>query len=384
MNTKILALFFTRGISLKTWVETGLFEREKLLYQSHLECGDLKQVFWLTYGVNDEQIAERLAKQGKLHKSITVCQMPKFFNFALGSWLYSFIIPFVHFKTLQKTQVFKTNQIDGSWSAVFAKWLFKKPLVVRTGFTQSIFFKKAGKNILILILSKAVELFAYKFSNSIIVASHSDKDYITDQYQLSLDKINVLHNYIDTKMFEPLESDKFKDRVVFIGRLTQQKNLYNLIDAIVKTNLRLDIYGQGELQDELELYAQKEGAQVTFKGIISNSELPAILNQYHYFILPSKYEGMPKALLEAMACSLICIGTNVKGINEVIVDNVNGFLAKNITKEGILDVIDRALNCSKKDFISQNARLTIKKSFSLKSIQKKDILILSNLAKTYE
>ena len=60
MSTKTLALFFTRGISLKIWKETGLLEREKLLYHAHLECGDLQQVLWMTYGALDEKIAKDL------------------------------------------------------------------------------------------------------------------------------------------------------------------------------------------------------------------------------------------------------------------------------------------------------------------------------------
>ena len=384
MSTKTLALFFTRGISLKIWKETGLFEREKLLYHAHLECGDLHQVHWMTYGALDEQIAKDLKSQGQLHRSVVLCQMPKFFNFFLGSWLYSFVLPLVHYKALRKSQVFKTNQIDGSWTAVLAKWLYNKPLIVRTGFTQSIFFKKAGKNMLVLFLSQAVERFAYKFANSAVVASRSDQQYIMDQYQLNTDKVNVIHNYIDTKVFKPVESEKFKDRVVFVGRLNQQKNLFNLIDAISQTNLNLDVYGQGDLKDSLESHAQKKEVKVSFKGVVNNNELPTILNHYHYYILPSKYEGMPKTLLEAMACSLVCIGTDVKGINEVIEDGVSGFLAKTTDTADIVDAITRAINYSNPNTISQNARLLIGENFSLDSFQKKEISIVNDLVGTHD
>jgi glycosyltransferase involved in cell wall biosynthesis len=384
MSTTTLALFFTRGISLQTWEETGLLEREKLIYHSHLECGNLNQVIWITYGASDSLIAENLKNQGRLHNSIIVCPMPKFFNFFLGSWLYSFLLPLIHFKSINNSQILKTNQIDGSWAAVISKWIFNKPLIIRTGFTQSIFFKKANKNFLVIFLSKLVERFAYKFCDSAIVSSHSDKEYIRDCFKLSLDKINVIHNYIDTEIFKPLKVDKFIDRLVFVGRLNKQKNIHNLLDSISKANLTLDIYGNGDLQEELKLHVEKDQSQVNFKGVVSNSELPAILNRYQYFILPSVSEGMPKALLEAMACSLICVGTNVKGINEVIVDNVNGFLAKNIDNESILEAINKALNCSDRSLITKNARLTIKESFSLESIQKKEMSLLNNLVKENE
>ena len=53
-----LALFFTRGISLKLWFETGLFDREKQLYEEHLRRGHLKKIYWLTYGIDDAELAD--------------------------------------------------------------------------------------------------------------------------------------------------------------------------------------------------------------------------------------------------------------------------------------------------------------------------------------
>jgi len=157
-----------------------------------------------------------------------------------------------------------------------------------------------------------------------------------------------------------------------------------LIDAMSQTNLNLDIYGQGELKDSLESHAQKKEVKVSFKGVVTNNELPTILNQYHYYILPSKYEGMPKTLLEAMACSLVCIGTDVKGINEVIEDGVSGFLAKTTDTADIVDAISRAINYSNPNTISQNARLLIVENFSLDFFQKKEISIVNDLVGTHD
>ena len=52
----ILSLFFTRGISLEVWLNQGLFDREKLIYEKHLIQGNLKKVYWLTYGSNDKKL----------------------------------------------------------------------------------------------------------------------------------------------------------------------------------------------------------------------------------------------------------------------------------------------------------------------------------------
>ena len=63
-------------------------------------------------------------------------------------------------------------------------------------------------------------------------------------------------------------------------------------------------------------------------GTVPNSDMPRLLNSSEVFVLPSNYEGSPKALLEAMACGLPVIGTDVPGIREVIQHGVNGLLCE--------------------------------------------------------
>jgi len=367
----ILCLFFTRNVSLETWIDIGLFEREKLLYHKHLNNGNFSKVYWLTYGSKDKKLSRELIKRGELHSSIEVCQMPYFFNIPkMGSWFYSFLMPIIHWKALRKVDYLKTNQMDGGWSAVLAKWIYKKTLIARTGYTQSIFLKRSGKNRLILWLSSLVESVVYRFCDIAIVASYQDKKYLLDKYRLMDDKVTVIPNYIDITKFHPLDSKKYVDRLIFVGRLNKQKNLFRLIDAVSKANVILDIFGDGELKEKLKLYAVENSVTVNFMGIVPNSELPQTLNHYRYFIIPSFYEGMPKALLEAMACGLVCIGTDVSGINEVIDDNINGFLSKGVDAMSIYDSIVLATesNHEKLNTISESAFKLIKKDYSLEAI----------------
>jgi glycosyltransferase involved in cell wall biosynthesis len=379
MNNKNLCLFFTRGVSLKSWLESGLFEREKQIYEAHLNSGVLKSVVWLTYGSEDFLIANRLKMQGQLHVDIAVIQMPRVFNFLLGSWIYSLLLPFIHARVIKKCDIYKTNQMDGSWTAVLAKFLYRKPLLLRTGYTQSIFLKKKNKNSFILWLSSAVELFAYRSCSLGIVSSYQDKYYLIKKYNLASNKVKVIHNYINTEFFKPKESVKYKNRVVFVGRLNKQKNLINLIDAIIQTNLTLDIYGEGELRDALQSHAANKGAKVNFLGVVNNNELPDLLNQYKYYILPSLFEGMPKTLLEAMSCSLVCIGTNANGINEVIDDGVNGFLSTGFDATNLVDVINKVLAYENIDDIAYQARSLVVDRYSLPYVQQKEKEVLASV-----
>lgn len=372
----ILVLFFTRGVSLKTWLDTGLFYREKLIYEEHLKRGNLKEVYWLTYGYKDGELEKTLKKNGGLHPDIKVVPMPRYFSIRkIGSWLYSIIMPFMQRDLMKKADILKTNQIDGSWAAVISKYIYKKPLILRSGFiisnrpkfSQNIKIV-SRKNLRFFIL---VEWLSFKCCNIAVVSSKNDKQYLCKKYNINPDNIHVLYNYIDVDQFYPMNVQKYDNRIVFVGRLSQEKNLSNLIRAITETGLTLDIYGIGELKSELEKLTIEIGGKVNFRGTVPNNEIPIILNKYKYFILPSFYEGMPKTLLEAMACGLVCIGTNVKGINEIIEDSKTGYLAYDTGYLELAEAIKKAYR-SDNNYIGLNARRKIVDFYSLKEIVRKE------------
>ncbi len=374
-----LALFFTRNVSLKLWVDKGLFDREKLLYEEHLRRGHFRKVYWLTYGTDDAEIACGLKAAGRLHPDIVVLPMARFFSGKWGRLIYSLLMPLFHRRRLKAADVFKTNQMDGSWSAVIAKWLYHKPLVVRTGYTASLFADRQN-NVKSKRNYERIERFAYRRADIGIVASHRDKQYICSKYHISPAKIEVLHNYINTAIFHPTDYEKYENRLIFVGRLEQQKNLFNLIKAVSGNNLTLDIYGEGKLRDKLEILAKELNVKVNFMGVVDNNRLPAVLNRYRYYILPSFYEGMPKALLEAMVCGLVCIGTNVDGINQIIDDGVNGYLAKGTGPQAIAEAINRAINLLN-DHIIREAVRRIHDGFSLQIVAERENEIIAGLKK---
>ena len=370
-----LILFFTYGVSVNQWVRQGLFDREKLLYEELLRKKSISKIFWLTYCSKDRHVAEELEKAGRLDSNIEVLPMPAFFNFPFGKFIYSILLPIIYKNKLKEADVLMTNQMSGSWSAVIAKKLYKKQLIIRTGYTLSLFLDKRHKAKFRAFVARVVERIAYKNADAAVVASRDDSDYICSNYKIHQQKVNIFGNYIDTDIFKPSNCEKYTDRIVFIGRLTKQKNLFNLLEAVSKTPFYLDIYGQGELKNELEQKAKDLNLKADFKGVVPNCELPLILNHYKYYILPSFYEGMPKTLLEAMACGLICIGTNVTGINEVLVDGINGYLAKGTDPDDILHSIQKAAKNSDVS-ITNSAVETIKIGYSLNSIVNKYINLL--------
>lgn len=376
-----LALFFSRGVSLQLWVDKGLFEREKLLYEVYLEQNFFHKIYWLTYGSKDGILAKELKRSGQLHKSIEVISMPKIFNIPkFGSYLYSFFLPLVTKKYLKKSMVYKTNQTDGSWSAVLAKKLYKKKLLYRTGYTMSQLENSLKRfSYLSRKFIEIFEAFSYRNADFSLVASRHNLEYVQDKYSLDMNKISINYNFIDHQQFYDTDVER-EEKVVFVGRLSDEKNIFNLIKALEGLELPLEIYGSGPLEDELTRLVNQQDLSVKFMGNIANNQLPEVLNKAKYFALVSSHEGMPKALIEGMACGCVCIGTNVTGINEVILHN-NGLLAKGISSKSIQEVFLKAkkLNNSEVTMLKRFAKEHIEKNFTLQNVFKKEKRVLEDL-----
>lgn len=108
---------------------------------------------------------------------------------------------------------------------------------------------------------------------------------------------------------------------LFVGTLEQYQKapdvLVKAFNEIKDKNITLTIIGDGRKKNELERIC--ENRQVTFLGKLKNSsEVRKYLTEKSFFVLPSRGEGLPRAMIEAMACSCICVGSRIGGIEELI------------------------------------------------------------------
>ena len=112
----------------------------------------------------------------------------------------------------------------------------------------------------------------------------------------------------------------------------------------------------------MSLILKKFENKIFIKKRIDNEKLPELFNYHENFIIASDYEGNPKSLLEAMACELMVIGSNVRGINSVIEDGKNGFLFDKKNLNSLTKIIDKLLtDFTEKEIFKKNARLKILK-----------------------
>ena len=296
---------------------------------------------------------------------------------------YRWLMPFLHWKKIRGCDFFKTNQLK-SRAALIGKIINRRAkLILRTGWTQSLFqIKQNGQ------ADKKVicwEKIAYGLADMGLVTSEGDRAYLMEQYKIKPEKIIVTANYIDTDKFTPTAGEKYDRRIVYSGKIAQQKNLGALIKALVKTGVALDIIGGAmdekseKLQNELVKSATELGVELTFSGRLPNEELPKILNKYKIYVLPSLYEGMPKSLLEAMSVGLACVGTNVEGAREIIKNGVTGFLAGTDSESLRQNILALINNEELRVKLGRAARRFVVDNFALKTQIGKEISIYEKL-----
>ena len=209
-----------------------------------------------------------------------------------------------------------------------------------------------------------------KLADKIIVVSNATRKYV-----LSLgadpEKIVILHNGVDIHRFRPLNNSKMEIRKKLGIRedskvaLTVRRLVYkNGIDTLLKSAEKVvkkdpDVFfliiGKGPDLSEIKIRIQKLGMEKNIKllGFISDKELPLYYNSADFFILPSKSgEGLPLVSLEAMACGLPVIATNVGGIKEILDEQYSIVVPPDdpySIEKAILDLSQRNMKRIKKD-----------------------------------
>jgi glycosyltransferase involved in cell wall biosynthesis len=119
--------------------------------------------------------------------------------------------------------------------------------------------------------------------------------------------------------------------VLSVGRLTEQKGHVYLLEAIPAIleqfpDTIFAVAGDGPLRADLEARAKRLGIAKSVRLLGTRFDVPELLQMAHIFVLPSLWEGLPIALLEAMGAGLPVVATRVEGVEEVIVDGENGLL----------------------------------------------------------
>jgi glycosyltransferase involved in cell wall biosynthesis len=164
--------------------------------------------------------------------------------------------------------------------------------------------------------------------------------------------IHVIPNGVDVQRFRPGGSPARNGsvRLLYVGRLTYQKGVDVLIQALhklaSKIQFEVELVGDGNARRPLERMVQKFGLaeRLHFTGWLDQTEIPQRYQQADIFVLPSRDEGMANVILEAMASGLPVIATSIAGNVELVQHGENGLLVTPDDPEQLADALLALMN----------------------------------------
>lgn len=259
------------------------------------------------------------SKEGNLHLHLIPAITKRQFVFFITSWFIVYIIKRYH---INKFVV--QCPIMGGFTAALCSKIFNIPFMVEIHGEE--YFKYfSQKNILYKILDK-IQRFTFSQAKVIRSLSQNMSDKLVENGIKN--RIVIIPNRVDLKIFniskenfdvsEPLE-------IVSVGRFVPAKNYETLIKVCVKKGYNLKLIGAGHLKSKyLHLIDKAHG--ITLIDWLSQNELNKLVVGCDLYIQSSVSEGVPRAIIEAMAMKMPIISTKAGSVEGVLVDNYNCLL----------------------------------------------------------
>jgi glycosyltransferase involved in cell wall biosynthesis len=203
-----------------------------------------------------------------------------------------------------------------------------------------------------------LEYLGGKLCDAVIVLSEEDRQIAVRKLRLAPAKVHLIPNGVDLAAYgagdeesrRKIRAEVFhvydRDTVCIgmVGRLWRQKNPLCLLRAAQRvlqnshgSSVKFIFIGDGELRSELEREIAEAGLQEHIQLLGWRTDVPTLLQSLDIFALPSMWEGMPLAILEAMASSLPCVVSNIPGNRDLVADAREGYLFPSDDDERMAD-----------------------------------------------
>ncbi|MFC4652859.1 glycosyltransferase family 4 protein [Lactococcus nasutitermitis] len=211
------------------------------------------------------------------------------------------------------------------------------------------------------------------YCDYLIVLGENWKNFYHKEIKVPNRKIEILHNAVLCSPIYYYDSSSLI--ITMFGRLGKRKGTYDVLKVASRfkennQNIQFKLYGDGEIEIVRDIIAKNNLTNVFVGGWVDGDKKVEAMKEAALNILPSYNEGMPMAILESMSLGIPNISTNVGSIEEVIEDQVNGFIIKPGDEEKLYSVIKNYMCDSDKEYkvqLSNQARNTIVEKFNIRN-----------------
>ncbi len=230
-------------------------------------------------------------------------------------------------------------------AGIFTRELLQVPLILTTHSLETHRPWKVEQLGNGYFLSRWIENHAYNTADGVIAVSQQMKTDVIEAYGINPEKVTVIHNGIDPEFYKPtFDLELLKEYginpdvpfVLFVGRITRQKGISQLISAAKYFDKNCQIVLCAGAPDTPEIAAETETLINELKsqrdGVILISEMlprekiKVLYSHARVFACPSLYEPFGIINLEAMSCETPVVGSSVGGIPEIIIEGKTGYL----------------------------------------------------------
>ncbi len=239
---------------------------------------------------------------------------------------------------------FMPNVVVSFW----IQTIFYATLTKKFSNIDFIFSERNDPNLEYGKIAKLMRRIALKKVSGVVFQTKMAMDYFDNNIKA---KSTIIQNPVYIKYYDYKLNEKMDNRIVSVGRLYNQKNQKILIEAFNRIkdkykDFTLEIYGEGILREELQEQINKNNLNGKVKLMGAHKDVIDKIYGARLFVLPSLYEGMPNALMEAMSLGIPSISSDCPcgGPKELIKNGVNGYLFNNNSIDSLIETMDNALS----------------------------------------
>ncbi len=228
---------------------------------------------------------------------------------------------------------------------LYAKRHMKTKLLV---YFHSNAFLGGYNNKLKKLLDDKIEKAAFKSCDCAVAISSSVKDSFIEKYNFSPDKIKVIYNGVDTEKFSAdfsKPADSFS--ISYVGRVLAFKGIHILVKALALlpyNDIKVQIIGRAydDYDKDLISLAEEKGVADRVQLCGAQTNVEQWLQSSQLFVHPTMAEeGFGLTLVEALSCGVPCVAFNEGAMREIIINGINGFIADELSAQGLADAIEK-------------------------------------------